>query len=411
MATKRWLGNAPATFDVWTITCSGTATSQTFTITMNGKTITYAADGSATPAIVLAALVSAWNASTIPEFAELTAAVASATTMTVTQDVAGRPTTFTVGTSGGATFTRTNTTAATGPNDFTNALNWSGGAAPANSDTLVFDNGSVDCKYNLNSSLTGITLLVEPGFSGDIGLPIINSDSSINYAEYRTALLTLAGGTAKINTASGRCNLAFGASTTTVRVLSTGQRSDPAVPAVLITGGNGSSELDISKGDVGVAFYAGQTATFPIIKTGYVTSAPLNDVSLICGSGSTLTTVSQNGGSITLQCAVTTANLGLTGGTLTIQDGSATTITALNGTVIVNSNGTIATVNLYNSAILNCDQDPRAKDITNPINVYDPTVTVIDNQKSINSGTLSLATSKLASVNVQHGGNTTMEFT
>ena len=419
MATKRWLGNAASVYDLWTFALSGTVTSQTYTMTINSKTVTYTSDGAGTVTIILAALASAWNASTIPEFAEYTATALPAggpyTSMTVTAKTSGIPGTISVSTSGAATFTITNTTAGTGPNDFTNAVNWSGGVAPANSDTLVFDNGSTDCKYNLSTSLTGVTVSVEQGYSGKIGLPVVNTNNpSTSYYEYRTVYLTLAGGTAVINSGNvTRCNLAFGANATTVRVLNTSsQRPDSQTPIVLITGGNGSSELDITKGDVGLAIYAGTTATFPTIKTAFATN-PAGDVNLTIGSGATLTTVVKNGGTLTTRSGATTITQGIAGGTLTLLDAvAATTVNIQNGTLNYGTTGTIATIKLYNNAILNADFDPRAKAVTNNIEVYDDTVKIKDNSKTINSGTLSINMNGLQSFpGVEHGAQTTMVLT
>ncbi len=411
MSTKRWIGNAPAVADLWTVTLSGSVISQTYTMTINGKSVTYVAGGADTVAVILAALVAAWNASDIPEMQELAAAVASASTLTLTGNDPGVPSTITVATGGGATFTRTNTTAATGPNDFANALNWSTGTAPANSDVLVFDNGNVDCLYNLSTVLTGIVLLVDQGFSGKIGLPFVNVNGSVSYAEYRTTSLTLAGGTATINSAAiQRCNLAFGANTTTVRILNTGQRENAFVPTVLIIGGNGSSELDITKGDVGVAFYAGTTATFPIVKTGYLNNAN-SDVNVTFGSGATLTTVTKNGGAMTVNSDVTTLVQDAAGGVLTIAAGVVTTLEVDGGTCYPNTTGTLATVTISNDATLNFDQDPRAKTITNPILVYGDKANVLDNQKVVNSGVLSVTANQTTAINVQHGSNNVMTFT
>lgn len=418
MATKRWLGNANGTYDLWTVALSGTVISQTYTFTINAKTVTYTASGADTVTTILAAMATALAASTVPvEFTELTAAALPAggpyTSLTLTGNVRGKPSTISVGTSGAATFTITNTTPATGPNFADAAVNWSGGVAPANSDTLVYDNGSVDCKYGFSalSALTGVTISVEPAYSGNIGLPFINSDNQTTYNEYRTTSLTLAGGTAIINSAQiQRCNLAFGANTTTVRVLNTGQRSDQYTPVVLITGGNGSSELDVTRGDVGVAFYQGTTATLPNIKTSYVTQ-PLSDVTVTIGLGATLTTIVKNGGKMTSRVGATTISQDISGGTLTLTDSAAvTTLNVSAGTCNLNNTGTVATINIYGQSTLNADGDPRAKTITNPINVYSTMVTVIDNAKTINSGTLSLAPGGLSSVNVQHGQNTSMVF-
>ena len=413
MSTRRWLGNAAAVKDLWTVALSGTVASQTYSMTINGKSVTYVAGGGDTVATILAGLVANWNASTILEFTELTAAgvgtVGSYTGMTVTQDVAGRPTTITVATGGAATFTITNTTAATGPNFFDNSQNWSGGSAPANSDTIVFDNGTVGCWYNINTSLTGITMNVNPGYSGTIGLPQINS---LGYAEYRTTNLTFAGGTVNLKSPTlQQCNLAFGANTATVRVLATGSRLSQYIPVVLITGGNGSSALYITQGDVALAYYQGQTATFPTVDTGYLTS-PNTDVQFTAGSGATLTTIVKNGGVATLYAGATTITQGPAGGTLTLADSSAvTTLNVQNGTCNLSTTGTVATINLYANATLTADSDPRAKTVTNNINCYDSTVTVTDSAKTINSGTLSLNAQGNQFVNVQHGANTTIVYT
>lgn len=416
MTTKRWLGNAAATYDLWTIALSGTVTSQTYTFTVNSKTVTYTSGGSDTVGDVLSALVTAWNASAIPEFAEYLAVglpVGSTfTSVTLTAKVAGAPGTIAAATGGAATFTATHTTTGTGPNDLTNGQNWSGGSALANSDTAVFDNGSIDCLYNLSTSLTGITLSVEPGYSGKIGLPFINANGTTTYAEYRTTSLTLAGGTVVINSPNiQRCNLAFGANTAAVRVLNTGSRVDPNVPVALVTGGDVSSELDLTKGDVALAYYQGTTAEFPTINTSYATNEN-GDVNLYIGTGATLTTITKNGGSLTTRSSATTLTQGLKGGSTTLLDAVAlTTLNAKNGTVNYGTTGTIATINLYGKAILNADVDPRAKTVTNNINAYDSTVRIIDNQKTINTGTLSINMQGNTTLNVEHGTQTTMVLT
>ena len=150
MATKRWLGNANAIADLWTVSLSGTVVSQTYTMTINSKSITYAAGSTDTVSNILAALQSVWSSispSPPVEFTELTATALPAgvpyTSLTLTGNTLGKPSTISVSTSGAATFSIAHTTSATGPNDFTNGANWSGGSAPANSDTLVFDDGSI----------------------------------------------------------------------------------------------------------------------------------------------------------------------------------------------------------------------------------------------------------------------------
>lgn len=411
--SKRWLGNAAATVDLWTVALSGTVTSQLYSFTINAKTVAYTSTGGDTPATILAAFISAWNASTIPEFQELTAAgvgtVGAFTGMTLTQDNAGIPSVITVATGGAATFSITNTVAATGPKFFDNTQNWSGGVVPANGDNLVWDNGSVDCCYNISTSLTGLTLNFNAGYSGKIGLPLINSNGQTTYNEYRTTSLTVAGGTAIINCPTiKQCNLAFGATTTMVRILNVGQRVSQYIPVILLTGGNGSSELDLVKADCGVAFYQGQTANFPVIKSAYA-AQPLSDVTLILGAGCTLGTLNQNGGNVTVSANITTATMDTAGGTLTLTDAvTATTINAFSGTVRLSTTGTVGTINLYGTATLTADFDPRSHTITNPIQCFASTVTVIDSAKTINSGVRTLAMNGLQSVNLQLGGLTSL---
>jgi hypothetical protein len=414
MTTKRWLGNAAATYDLWTVALSGTVASQTYTMTINSKSITYAATGGDTVATILAALVAAWNATypaPPPEFQELTAAgvgsVGSYTGMTLTQKTPGKPSTISVSTSGAATFTITNTTAATGPNFFDNSQNWSGGAAPVNSDTIVFDNGNVPCKYNINTSLTGITLNVYSGYSGAIGLPFINSDTANTYVEYRTTNLTLVGGTILINSASiTRCNMDFGTATApSVRVLNCGQRPDKLTPVILLLGGKAGATLNITKGDVGIANYQGQSANFPTINMSYATN-PASDANLYCGPGATLTTISKNGGNLIVNSNATTITQNMAGGVTTIVDGAITTINALAGTLNYNSAGTLGTLVVANGATATFDGDPRAVSVTNSIQLYGAKSVIADNQKRINSSTLTVQLEQLASLNnIQHGIN------
>jgi len=417
MTTKRWLGSAAPVTDVWTYNLSGTVINQTYSTVINGKTVSYVAGASDTVATILAGLIAACSVSSIPEFQELTpsgvGSVGAYTQMLVTQNLSGRPTVISSATTtGAATFTVTNTTVATGPNFFDNSQNWSGGVAPVNSDTLVFDNGSIPCKYNINTSLTGVTLQVNPGYGGQLGLPVLNQTGSTPYAEYRTTYLTLAGGTVNINSALvNQCNIAFGANTATVRVLNTAtQRPLQNIPIVLIQGGNSSSNLYITKGDVGTAFYQGQTATFSTIQSGYAAAA-LTDVLLMVGAGTTATTVSTNGGVITVSANCTTITQGLAGGSMTLTDAVAvTTLNAYGGTVNLNSTGTIGTLNLYGAAALNCDGDPRPKTISTT-NVNSSGVTITDNRKSVNSGTFSAASPGITGFTMNHGLNTTIAYT
>ncbi len=419
MSDKRWVANATAIADLWTVSLSGTVSSKNYTMTINGKSIVYSAGSGDTVNTILTGLVTLWNslAPAAPaEFQELTPAALPVggpfTSMTLTGKTLGKPSTIGVSTSGAATFTIANTTPATGPNDFANGANWSGGVAPANGDTLVFDAGTVNCKYGLNTSLTGITVVVLTGFTAQIGLPLTNNDSPQNsYNEYRPTALTLAGGTAQINGPSmTRCNLAFGANLANVQITATGNRPDRYTPTVLITGGNGSSILAITKGDVGVAFYLGQTANFPTILTSYQNSAT-SDVVLFLGAGCTLGSITKNGGALTVNSNVTTLLQGTGGGTVTVASGAVTTMTVEAGTAIWNSVGTLGTVTVSGKGTLDFGQDPNGKTITNPIQIYGDSSSVMDPAKVVNAGILSVTTYQTTALNVSHGSGNVCSFT
>lgn len=419
MTAREWLGQAQSTTDVWTVALSGTVISQAYTLTINGKTVTYASTGTDTVATILAALVAAWNSLSPlppPEFQELLAAgigaVGSFTGMTATQKIAGRPTTITAATSGAATFTITNTTVATGPQDFANGANWNPTGTPANGDTLTFDVGSTPCTYNINTSLTGVTVNVSEGYSGTIGLSAINGQGMQSYAEYRGIYLTLAGGTLLVNCSTlARGNFTFGAHLANIRLLNCGQRANANVPTILITGGNSSSTLDVSKSDFGLAFYAGTTAVLNTLNTGYLSNAS-GDVKGVVGPGATITTVTKNGGSLNLRAGATTVSQDVSGGSLNISDSAAvTTLNVYSGTCSLKTIGTIGTINAYGQAIVDFSKDTRAKTVTNPINVFDSRVQIIDPAKTVNSGTLSINGEGIASCNFNHGGISTLIVT
>ncbi len=403
--------------DVWAVSLSGTVTSQTYSITINGKSITYTASGTDTVGSVLGALISAWNASSIAEFMELTAtglpSAGPYTSLRLTGVTAGLPSTISASTTGGATFSIANTVPATGPNDFKNVRNWSGGVAPGSSDHLVFDSGSVACLYGLNTTLTGVSLTIQSGYSGTIGLPAIhgNSTSSSTYSEYRPLALTLAGGTVVINSpAINRCNLAFGANLTDLRILATGRRIDSSVPAVLIVGGDSSSVLNLVSGDVGLAFYDGDTATFGTVNQTY-SSNQSSDTRLTCGSGVALTTINKSGGTLSISSNLTTLIQGQRGGVTTIHDGAIGLLDVQGGTIIVNTTGTIDTIDVANDGVVNFDGDPRPKTVTNPIQCFGEKWSILDNQKVVNSGTLTVQLNRGVAMNAQHGAGSLVALT
>src|SRR5437868_4407821 len=124
MSTNRWRGDAPAVAQVDNFTVSATANGAVFTVTCNGKTVTYTAVNSDTTTTVATALLALLNATTIPEFQEV-AWTSSTNILSGTAATIGKPFTITAGATGGGTFSRSAVVVSSGPNDVSVTKNWS----------------------------------------------------------------------------------------------------------------------------------------------------------------------------------------------------------------------------------------------------------------------------------------------
>ena len=228
MAERIFRGDATAVKQVDTFTPTNVESTDIFTVTINSKAISYTAVA-ATPADVTAGLVALLNASTIPEFAEITWADLTGT-MTGTADTAGVPfTAVPTATDGGGvddqTLDQVFTTANNGPNVWS-AENF-GGTIPGASDVVYIRDSNVSLKYNLDQSgagnITAVHILA--GYTGEISLPKMNNDG-VEYAEYRPRNLQLDVTALNIGVGSGpgsgRLQFALATTAPTVSVYKTG---------------------------------------------------------------------------------------------------------------------------------------------------------------------------------------------
>lgn len=147
MASHIWIGGAPAVAQIDTITFpSDVVAGQVINMTIGLKTLSVTATG-ANRAAIIPEVVTAWNASTILEFAEITAASGSTTgTMTLTADTAGKP--FAVATSIGS-----------GNNEI-QVITLSGTAATGGTFTLTFD-GQITGNIAYNASAATVETALE----------------------------------------------------------------------------------------------------------------------------------------------------------------------------------------------------------------------------------------------------------
>lgn len=381
MATTRWLGKAAATYHVVTVVVGGVVeVGDLFTLTINGKTLSYAATSTST-STTASAIVTAWNAlsaSIYPEFARITASVNSSSVI-LTADDAGIPFSVTAATTesnGGAaddqTFIATTTTTCTGPWHWNDANNWSGGAVPVNNDTVYIQGSSTPIRYGLDQSAVTLTALyVEADYTGSIGLPSINTSSSASYPEYRDTYLAIGATTLRVGagdgTGSGLIRINTGSVQTALSVQKTGSTQETGTPSLWWKGTHASNTVTVARGSVGIAYRGTESATITALKVGYETGEQ-TDASVVVGGGTTLTTFTMQGGSVILSAAATTITKN--GGTLTtLGTGAYTTISHWKGTLNYRSSGTITTLNC-GSALVDFRGDMRAKTVTN-CDLYD----------------------------------------
>lgn len=189
MAIKYHTGQAPKIAQVITVTYSAISIGETYTITINGKSVSYVATDTL-QSTACTALMNLWNTSAQLEHQEHVA-TGGVTSVILTARESGVPTTVTADATGAPTATVTTTTAASGPNiAFGVASNWDGSTSPSAGDTLVFDRPH-EILYGMTSADAYAKIVVNAG-SGAIGLPEVNKNG---YPEFRTRYLTPASDT------------------------------------------------------------------------------------------------------------------------------------------------------------------------------------------------------------------------
>lgn len=394
MAVPKRTGGALPVAQVETLTVANTwAANDTATVTINSRTITMTVGTTATTTQVATELAAVLGSSSsslgtgysatergpnIPEFREFTAA-ASGSTVVLTGVTKGKPFTVTCGetTAGTGTLSTSTTTAASGSNHFTGTANWSTGAVPVDSDTVVFENTSNDLLYAIDQNgVSPASITITQSYTGKIGLRNVNADdSTYPYVEYRDKFLKMCASGDGLNTAvtigqgdgsgSSRLKLDFNTGQVTVVVHNTGQPDETNIPSLLMKGTNTSNSYDIRKGNVGIGFFVGDSANIATLRVSYINSKE-SDAKVICGPGVTFSTATIviDGGDVTLESATTGGTIVLNGGVLRILGAAHPSITINGGTLYYNSTGTITTLKVTGGTF-DRSQDNRSATITN----------------------------------------------
>ncbi len=408
MATVNYVGRTPAVAQIITFTISANDVATTYKVTRNGKTVSVVGNAGGVNSTATDLKV-ALAASTIGEFAEITWTVNSAT-ITGTTTTAGVPSTFTTSVSAGTgTISAVSIgTTATGPNDANAAGNYLSGstyALPVNGDDLVID-GTVDLLYNLGSlSAVALNSLTIPStFTAKMGLPADNVTGK--YAEDRPTYFKIGATTVTVGAGSGngspRIKLDTSSGGTALTVWKTGINTDLVGLEAFLWKGTGTNTIEVYGGTVGLAVLGGDTATVATIQIGGTAVAR-------SGSGVTLTTVKQSGGTLSTYSAFTTGTI--TAGTWHHFSGAVTTLNVNGGTTYYRSSGTVTTLN-GNAGILDCTLDSTGRTVTNStfnagFDLEDPLKTITFTNATTYNGTIGSA---VGQIKVNRGPTGTVLF-
>jgi hypothetical protein len=397
MATRIWTGNAANVAQTSTVTFADPAWSatETVTTTINGKAhVVTMGSAVTTSALAATAYKKAFNgeapdaneftvnfdAQSFGEFAELTATVSSLV-VTLTGPATGKPVTITsvTDTSAGSA-TLAAVVVATSQNSFTNADNWSADTVPVSTDDIVYDRGSVDCLYDIDTGIDPDSVTVKMGYTGMFGLPPINTDDPTKpYEEYRDQYLkfTDAGGANRVvdigvGEGAGSRRLKIDVNDLAgliATVHNTGTSSSTSIPTVLFRGGVATAKFNVEKGHVGIGFYSGDTAAIGTLNVSYVSDV-LNDSTVWVGNDAAVTGTTvfeQTGGDITFNSSDTDAISSWTqhAGTAEIVGACKVGTLTVGGTVEDYNESLIANLNVRSTGTYDAGRSHEAKTITN----------------------------------------------
>ena len=364
MGTKVWTGDAAAVAQIDWAKITAFDYDTNYEIVINGLTV--GVGGIDDEATTVKSLVVAINTSALPEFQEIAASAAN-DTIILTAKTAGVPFTATsnAGGTGSGTFGAvTNSTPSSGPNDWSTAMNWNGGAVPVNADVVYITRSSSSILYGLAQSAVDLDELhVTSTFTGRIGLPRINATGG--YIEYRNTGLTIGAAAATIDgTNAQQINLDLGTDQTAATINGSGKADTTAAPPMLITGTNASNVINVNRGEVGIGFLAEGAATvFPTVNDKYITNQA-SEAIVTVGSTASTTTVTQNGGTLLLESPVTTLVIHAGVCTLTGGVGGITTITIYDGILYHNTAATTTTLIMV-GGVTDLRQTTLLREITN----------------------------------------------
>ena len=356
MATLYFIGKSATAAQVGTVQITavdGTPANTTYILTVGDQTVSAVGDTDVNTTAT--ALAAAWNASTHAYFTGATA-VAATDTVTLTADTAGVPFTATSSVSGGTGTigAYSATTASAGPNDWSSGDNWSSGAKPANDDDVVLRDSSVNLCWGLDQSAVELdSLTIEKTYTGKLGLDYMVFATSVDGnttvttdVEYRPTELEIDTPVLNIRrhngpgsaNGSGRILINLGTVACEATVEDTeSAATDAGRPAVQISATSASTNLYVESAPGGVGVGTERSTTTTTIGKVSVTAVSAAS-EVITGTGTTITTYEQSGGSNTLQAAATVTTCTNNGGDLLIDGAFLVTTLEVNAGIVTANN-------------------------------------------------------------------------
>jgi hypothetical protein len=336
MALKTWMPRARAVAEVHTITPANVEVGDVFTITINGKTVSFTATAT-TVANVTAGLAAAWALATEAEFTEITASDQT-THLRLTHNTPGVPFMLTAtATDGGGTDDQTLTdlitVEASGPERIDDDANWAEGAAPADGDDAEINLTLGSVRFGL-SNLSGVTVASLRIYTTEqtqnvFGKPTINP---AGYVEYRALEASVGATKCVIDAESPLIRINFGAAQTDCEVRRSGFGGSPTNPPVQLRGTHVDNEWDFVGGESGLCLSSNQATNGAKLYVG-------PDATLLVGPGVDIDVITSEG---TLTYQGSGDELIATGGTTVVVGESGwAELNAEGGTIDYRSSGTV----------------------------------------------------------------------
>lgn len=254
-------------------------------------------------------------------------------------------------------------------NDLAVASNYVPIGVPVAGDDLFIEANPSGANQNITTNLTTFqnttlnSINISQDYTGIIG--VANTGTSSTTTGYmsvggtNSSAITVnigyqAGGTAAGN-GSNLIRLNIGAMLGTFNISNSAANSSLAnAGPITLLGTHTANIMNLQSGIVSVAIDPTESATFLTVN---------NKGTLFFGTGVTLTTVNQNGGSLSVKSALPVLNQTL-GGTSINGTGTGGTLNLFGGSAILNSTGTITALNVY-GATADFSRNQAARTVTN----------------------------------------------